>query len=266
MMAEFSKNLDTSQPSAGRVYDFLLGGDHNFEADRQAAQAVLQVAPFMPLVLKQIRSFLGVAAKRLVADGFINFIDFASGLPTNDNIHHFVGSGSKVVYSDIDDGTIEYGREILENIPDVYYVKCDARKPEELLTSELVEKLFHDDRKVAIGFSGIAYFLPDEDLGHALQILYSWVNKGSKLFLCDADADSSEITSKLKPVFELYSKMGQPLHIRTKEKLEKIALPWEIEQPGFQTLDKWIGEEENITELQRSEWGGKGFYGAIFYK
>jgi hypothetical protein len=34
-----------------------LGGNHNFEPDRQAAQMLLQVAPFMPQVLKQIRSF-----------------------------------------------------------------------------------------------------------------------------------------------------------------------------------------------------------------
>ena len=83
--------MDTTQPNAGRIYDFLLGGNHNFEPDRQAAQMLLQVAPFMPQVLKQIRTFLGVATKRLSMDGFKYFIDFASGLPTNDNIHHIIG-------------------------------------------------------------------------------------------------------------------------------------------------------------------------------
>ena len=109
-MKKSSSYIDTTQPNAGRIYDFLLGGNHNFEPDQQASQMLLQVAPFMPQALKQIRSFLGVSTKRLVADGFKYFIDFASGLPTNDNIHHFVSSEVKVIYSDIDPGTICQGR------------------------------------------------------------------------------------------------------------------------------------------------------------
>ena len=265
-MEPTSNSIDTTQPNAGRIYDYLLGGDHNFKADRQAAQMLLQVAPFMPQVLKQIRSFLGIATKRLVADGFKYFIDFASGLPTNDNIHHYVSSGVKVIYSDIDAGTIEYGREIIKDTPNVDYVKCDAGEPTELLNSSVLEKFIGSDRKVAIGFNGIAYFLTDEKLRHALQTIYNWSDKGSKLFLSDADADSSETKEKLKPVFDLYAKIGQSIHIRTKEKLQELADPWKIEEPGFQTLDKWIDSGENLTEKEKSEWGGKGFYGAIFYK
>jgi len=265
-MKNSSNDMDITQPNAGRIYDFLLGGNHNFEPDRQAAQMLMQVAPFMPQVLKQIRTFLGVATKRLSVDGFKYFIDFASGLPTNDNIHHFVSSEVKVIYSDIDPGTIEYGQEIIRNNPNVNYAKCDAGEPNELLNSGIVKNYLGNDRRVAIGFNGIAYFLTDEKLKHALQTIYSWSSKGSKLFLCDADADSSETKEKLKPVFDLYAKIGQSIHIRTKEKLLELADPWKIEEPGFQTLDKWIDIGENLAEKEKSEWGGKGFYGAIFYK
>jgi len=258
--------IDTSQPNAGRIYDFLLGGNHNFEPDRQAAQMLLQVAPFMPQVLKQIRSFLGVATKRLEADGFKYFIDFASGLPTNDNIHHFVGAGVNVIYSDIDPGTIDYGQEIVKDNSNVNYVKCDAGEPVGLLNSEVAENILGNDRRVAIGFNGIAYFLTDEKLKHALQAIYDWAGKGSRLFLCDADADSADTKEKLKPVFDLYAKIGQTIHIRTKEKLLEYADPWKIEEPGFQTLDKWIDIGDNLADKEQNEWGGKGFYGAIFYK
>jgi len=265
-MENASNHIDTSQPNAGRIYDFLLGGNHNFEPDRQAAQMLLQVAPFMPQVLKQIRSFLGVATRRLAADGFNCFIDFASGLPTNDNIHHFVGAGVNVIYSDIDPGTIDYGQEIIKNNPNVNYVKCDAGEPVGLLNSAVLENFLGNDRRTAIGFNGIAYFLTDEKLKHALQTIYDWASKGSKLFLCDADADSADTKEKLKPVFDLYAKIGQAIHIRTKEKLLELADPWKIEDPGFQTLDKWIDIGDNLADKEQNEWGGKGFYGAIFYK
>jgi O-methyltransferase involved in polyketide biosynthesis len=176
------------------------------------------------------------------------------------------GPEANVIYSDIDPVTVEYGREILKDNNGVRFVRCDAGKPEELLNSGVVQEHFAENRKLAIGFNGIAYFLPDEKLKYALQILYNWAGKGSKLFFCDADADASEVTDKLKPVFELYAKIGQPIYIRSKDKLLEMAKPWNVDEPGFQTLDEWIGMGETVTQQEKTEWGGKGFYGAIFSK
>ena len=267
-MTEYSSIADTSAPNAGRIYDFLLGGHHNFEVDRQTAEKLLQMAPFMPQVLKLIRWFLGEATRRLVSEGFDKFIDFASGLPTVDHIHQIAQAGAKVIYSDVDPITVEYGREIIKSHQDVRFEECDAGKPEELLNTEFVKNDFGERQKVAIGFNGIAYFLPDEKLHHALQTLYNWAGEGSKLFLCDADADASETTDKLKPVFELYAQIGQPIFIRSKETLFELAKPWQIDSPGFQTLDEWVGLGKTEAQHITAEWGGggEGFYGVIFHK
>ena len=40
--------VDASKPSPGRMYDYYLGGNHNFEVDRQAAEQVLKIMPFVP--------------------------------------------------------------------------------------------------------------------------------------------------------------------------------------------------------------------------
>jgi S-adenosyl methyltransferase len=37
--------VDPSRPSPARVYDYLLGGQHNFESDRAAAEVVRRVIP-----------------------------------------------------------------------------------------------------------------------------------------------------------------------------------------------------------------------------
>ena len=39
--------VDATTPSAGRIYDYLLGGHHNFEVDRQAAQMLLKMSPHL---------------------------------------------------------------------------------------------------------------------------------------------------------------------------------------------------------------------------
>jgi len=263
---DFSNIADPTSPNAGRIYDYLIGGHHNFEIDRMAAQQLLDVAPFMPQALRLIRWFLGEATRRLVAEGYDKFLDFASGLPAADHIHELAPAGTKVIYSDIDPVTVEYARELLKGNPNVQYVQCDAGNPEKLLKSGVVEELFGENRKVAIGFNGVAYFLPDDKIRHALRTLYDWAGAGSKLFFCDADADVSETSEKLKPVFELYSKIGQPIYIRSQERLKMMAEPWKVSEPGSLTLDQWIGIGEKITDEETDEWGGRGFYGVIFSK
>jgi hypothetical protein len=46
-----------------------------------------------------LRDFLQIAARRLGDQGFTRFVDFASGLPTEDHIHAVLPD-AKVVYSD----------------------------------------------------------------------------------------------------------------------------------------------------------------------
>jgi len=220
----------------------------------------------MPQTLRLIRWFLGEATRRLVAEGFDKFLDFASGLPATDHIHELAPAGTKVIYSDIDPVTVQYALDLLKDDPNVRYVQCDAGSPEKLLTSGVVEELFGKERKIAIGFNGIAYFLPDDRIRHALHALYEWAGEGSKLFLCDADADVSETSERLKPVFDLYSKIGQPIFIRSQERLKEMAGPWKVSEPGSLTLDEWIGIGKKVTEKETDEWGGRGFYGVIFCK
>lgn len=257
---------DASVPNAGRIYDYLLGGHHNFEVDRQIANKALEIAPFLSKSLRLIRWFLGKAIRSLVDEGYDKFIDFASGLPAVDHIHQVAPKGTKVIYSDIDSVTVAYANDIIGEDPNVRFITCNAAKPEELLKSAVVDELFGSDRKVAIGFNGISYFLPDESVQFALRTLYDWADAGSKLFLSDADADPSKITEKMQVLFDLYAKIGQPIYVRTKEKLVELAKPWNIDQPGLLPLDEWIDVEKVYIDEEKDEYGGEGFYGVIFKK
>ncbi|MBU2552150.1 MAG: SAM-dependent methyltransferase [Proteobacteria bacterium] len=259
---------DPSRPNAGRIYDYLLGGHHNFEVDRQAAEHLLAIAPFMPKQLIMIRWFLGEAVRRLIEEGYDKFVDFASGLPTMDHIHEMAPSGTRILYSDIDPVTVEYAQEIIGSNPNIRFVECDAGKPETLLESKVLEILFGSDRKVAIGFNGICYFLSDDVLAHSFKALYQWAAPGSKLFLCDADADPEQTTDNLKLVFDLYAKIGQPIYNRTKERLMEMAAPWQLDDPGLLSLDEWIGMGQSARVEAVEAWGGseKGFYGVILKK
>lgn len=256
---------DSSKPNPGRIYDYVLGGNHNFEVDRVAAQESLKINPGFPKTARTIRWFLGEAVRRLLADGFTQFIDFASGLPTVDHIHQIAPKGTKVVYSDIDPVTVAYGQEIIKDNPDAHYIVCNIATPEHLLEDPAISQFIDKSRKTAIGFNGIAWFVKDEDIHHAMQVLYDWAGKGSRLFISDSDSDPAKLTEAAKETFKLYAKLGQPMFTRSRETLVELCRPWKVMEPGFKPLEEWIGIQAGISETEKSTLGGFGI-GAIFEK
>ena len=121
-MSQDDNIVDTTKPSAGRMYDYYLGGSHNFEVDRKAADEVMKIMPFAPKYSRLQRWALQDIAIELSHNrGFDVIIDFASGLPTNDHIHYKVPEGTTVIYSDSDPIVVEYSHEILQDIPNVYF-------------------------------------------------------------------------------------------------------------------------------------------------
>jgi len=255
---------NADRPNAGRMYDYFLGGNHNFEVDRQAAQQVLEISPFMPKLMRLIRWFLGTAVRNLVDDGYRQFLDFASGLPTMDHIHLLAPEGSKIIYSDIDPVTVAYAKEIIGDNSNVQYVQCDAAQPEQLLNSGKVEEVFGNRDKIAIGFNGIAYFLTDEEFKHAMEVIYEWAEPGDKLFLCENDA--TKITADAKKVLDIYEQVGQPLYIRSLDEVKEITSMWKVTEPGFLPLDEWQKmAPSSFSDIMDTEWGAR-IFGVILEK
>jgi hypothetical protein len=254
---------DSSQPNAGRIYDFLLGGNHNFEIDRLAAQNLLKAVPSMPQWVRLIRWFLGEAVRRLLDQGFTRFLDFASGLPTVDHIHQIAPRTTSVIYSDIDPVTVAYAQEVIKGFPQTAYVTCNAARPEDLLGQEVVGRLFGAERRLAIGFNGITWFLSDEQISHAMDVLYGWAAKGSALFLCETNIDVVTETSRQLDVF--YKQVNSPIFRRSKSRLIELLGKWKLRDPGFLPLEEWLPiDKKRIQETAIRE--GGNLIGAIVEK
>ncbi len=88
-----------------RLYDYFLGGSHNFAADRAMAAQLLATAPDIPLIAQANRAFLRRAVHMLAQSGIRQFLDIGSGIPTLGNVHEVareVIPDARVVYVDID--------------------------------------------------------------------------------------------------------------------------------------------------------------------
>ncbi len=69
------KNIDLTTPSAARVYDYFLGGAHNFAPDREMARRILKLHPTAEANAQANRAFLHRAVRYLVGQGVRQFVD-----------------------------------------------------------------------------------------------------------------------------------------------------------------------------------------------
>ncbi len=237
--------VDISIPSPGRVYDYLLGGRHNFPADREFGEQIKQVMPGFEVGAQRGRECLGRAVTGLAEAGFMYFMDFASGLPTRNNVHtvaQAIHPEARVLYSDVDPLTLAYALEILGDTPNVRYIHCDASEPEEMLESLALAELFGTQRMVAITYMGVSYFLPGASLRRALRILYDWAAPGSHLVLGFIAPSTEEITLATKRMLDAYEKTFHiTFHLRTPAEVTALAGHWRVCDPGVLPYDVYLG-------------------------
>ena len=255
--------VDTTKPSSGRIYDYILGGNHNFEVDRQAADYLISQMPFLTKIcLLQRWTLRDIAVELTQRRGYDVIIDFASGLPTSDHIHPNVPKGTTVIYSDFDPVVVEYARDILQNTPDVYFFEADAREPEELLGRPEVLKILGDRRRGGFVLWGVPVFLRDEEISHSLRVLYDWAAPGSCLAINAQGVGIDANNPLVVELFETYAKFGQPGYHRTLEKFIGLCGDWRLDDKGFVSLLNWHGfDQSELGQEDVSIWGplGPGF-------
>lgn len=258
--------VDASIPNAGRVYDFLLGGHHNFEIDRQAGERVKSLLPFLPRLMRLFRWCLADIAHELTyVRGYDTIIDFASGLPTSDHLHSAVKPGTTIIYSDIDSVCVEYGREILGATPNTYYFQADCRYPEELLNRPEVQEILDGKRRVAFVYWGISMYLSDDDIPAITKSLYDWSDDESCLaFYMQPGNLETGIGAQIN---EVYGKMGETLYFRDVERFKEMFKPWTADHLGYRSMEEWHGMDSLLTEEDKQYLPGDSVgYGAYLVK
>ncbi len=105
--------FDTTVPHVARIYDFLLGGKDNYQADRDAAERLIAELPHCADAARENRSFLGRAVRHLAGRGIRQFLDIGSGFPAAGNVHQVAQRADpacRVVYVDNDAVVLAHAR------------------------------------------------------------------------------------------------------------------------------------------------------------
>jgi hypothetical protein len=258
-LSEFS----TPFPNAARIYDYTLGGTVNFAPDRGAAEGMFQLIPSTQKWVRMLRAFIQEAAKSLHAEGFEQFLDLASGLPTQDHIHAVLPT-ARVVYSDIDPLTVRYGQLALAGNPLVRYLEGDVTNLQGILGSTAVAELINLEQKVAIGFNGINVFLTPTQIQQIAQELYAWAPAGSKIFLNYETRNPEKTTLAFEQFLGMFAATGSPMHLHSLEENLAWMAPWQVEKVA--PVDEFLGYPPGYVTEADHEGVDLQFYAAIMTK
>ncbi len=180
--------VDTKRANAARIYDYLLGGSHNFLADQDVARALAAVEPNVRLFARANREFLGRAVRFLGEAGIRQFLDIGSGIPTEGNVHQVAQRavpGTRVVYADIDPVAVAHSKTILARNENAAVIQADLRDPEKILTDPASERLIDFSQPAGLLLVSVLPFIADaEDPWHIVATLRDALAPGSYLVLC----------------------------------------------------------------------------------
>ncbi|RBM07245.1 SAM-dependent methyltransferase [Streptomyces sp. PT12] len=236
--------IDLSVPSVSRMYDYYLGGSHNFEADRVAARKVIEAFPGLPKIVQANRAFMRRAVRHAVAEGVTQFLDIGSGIPTFGNVHEVAREASpeaRVVYVDNDAVAVAHSRAVVAGQDHVGVVAGDFREPSAILASRPVESLLDLNRPVALLLVALLHFMDQDDKPYERVAEFrDALAPGSMLILSHASVERGPATTAQgDDVSDIYRRGGSTFVMRTSAEIERFFDGFELAEPGVVALPDW---------------------------
>jgi len=259
--------IDTSVPHSARIYDYILGGQANFEADRQAAKAAIAGNPHLPTAMRENRALMRRVVAFLAREaGIRQFLDIGSGLPTSPNVHEIaqaITPGARVVYVDNDPIVAVHAGTLLTGGADgaATYIHADLREPDTILSDPRLVGVLDLSRPVALMFFGVLQFIPDEDDPYGIVARFvAALAAGSYLAVQHPTRD---FYPQGMGADDSYRRSGIPFQYRTAEEFARFIAGLDLVPPGIQLMTEWRAEDEPQPRPPASEVGA---YAAIARK
>ena len=229
--------VDPSVPTVARVWNFLVGGRDNFEADRQAAKQLIAAAPVMEHVAPASRAFLQRAVTYLAAEaGITQFLDIGTGMPTAGNTHEVAQEANptcRIVYVDNDPVVLAHARASLRSSDEgaTSYLDADARDTATVIAG--ARETLDLDKPVGVIMIDILNFL--DDAGDVLARLAAAVPPGSYLVAMQPTRDH-----RLSVAAQRWNELAAtPVYLRDRHEFAGWFADLELVQPGIVEVHRW---------------------------
>lgn len=243
----------TNVPHAARVYDYLLGGTHNFEVDRAQAHAQLeamgQTLEETRTDIRANRAFLGRAVRFLALEkGIRQFLDLGTGIPADDNVHTVAqraAPDARIVYVDNDPIVLAHAHSLLRSTPEgaADYIDGDLTDPPAVLRQ--ARETLDLTQPVAVMLISLLHLVPDEADPYGVVRRYmEGVPSGSYFVMTqlasDIRAEAMERLEKSAPPDAKYA-----FAMRSRDQVSRFFDGLDLVEPGLVTVDQWHPDESS---------------------
>jgi SAM-dependent methyltransferase len=233
---------DTKRANPARVYDYLLGGTHNFLADQDAGRAILAVEPNTRPGARANRAFLGRAVRLLATEGIRQFLDIGSGIPAEGNMDEIAQQatlGAKVAYVDNDPVTVAHALAMLEGNADAGITEADLREPRQILADHDVRRHIDLARPAGLVLSMVLHFIgDDEDPWRIVETLRDALAPGSYLVLAHLTNESRPAVAQAAEA--VYNRsFSTDIHTRSRADILRFFDGFDLVEPGLVYIAQW---------------------------
>ena len=236
-----SPRLDTSTAHSARVWNYLLGGQDNFAADRETGDMMMQLFPGIIHLAREQRRFLARAVRYLAGEaGIRQFLDIGTGLPAADHTHQIaqqVAPESRTVYVDHDPLVLVHAQALPASAPGgvTRYIEADVRDTGEIL--EQAARTLDFGRPVALMMLGIVGQVPDSaDPGSIVARLLGAVPAGSYLALSDGTDTSPALNQAIEACNQ---SSASSYYLRSPEQIAAFFDGLTLVPPGVVSTSRW---------------------------
>jgi hypothetical protein len=240
------------------VYDYFLGGYHNFAIDRQAAERIIAVEPDFALILRANRAFLRRAVLFALDAGIRQFLDLGAGIPTVGSVHEVAraaDAATRVVYIDVDPIATALSQDILAGNPIAVAIQADAMRPDQVLHDPDLERMLDLSKPVAVLMVAFLHLVAEED--EALRVVHHFrdaIASGSYLALSHGtDIFNPERSARTATVF---NRATSQVTLRSREQLLRFFEGFELVEPGLVPTPSWRPDSTDdlfVTEPERGQ-------------
>ncbi|GAB3884532.1 SAM-dependent methyltransferase [Kibdelosporangium lantanae] len=232
--------VDEEVPSAARVYDYLLGGGHNFSADRALAENLLRVLPARDMA-RLNRQYLDRVVRYLISQGITQFLDLGSGIPTVGNVHEVaqrINPAARIVYVDNESVAVAHSELMLRDNDNAAAVMADMVDTDAVFEHPEVRRLLDFSQPLGLLMVGVVQFIPDAADPWAMADRYrAHVAPGSYMALSAFTFDNAP--EGMTQAIEVFKNSRDPIFPRSHPDLLRMFGDFDLVDPGLVYTPEW---------------------------
>jgi trans-aconitate methyltransferase len=235
--------IECNKVNSARIWNYFMGGEDNYEVDREAGDAFAAMFPGIVASAKHSRQFIIRSVRYMAKAGIRQFLDIGTGFPTGQNTHEVaqaVAPEARIVYVDNDPVVLAHAKALLTNTSDegvAAFVDSDLRDVEQVIASARATLNFEEP--IAVMFMSSLAHVENYDEAHEIVRRYmSAVPSGS--YLAHSDGINTDPDyPKVQAIFNAQASDTSRYHPRSPEQIKRVFDGLELVDPGVVRVNEW---------------------------